>query len=205
MEDELDNLDQPEDGDSASNTPAKTEPDLEALVRSVLGDTIKSELDSRFSGLQSMQDKRLAQLAKELKASSLTEEQQESLIEQEQAQDTAKALQIAELIKRRKTAPEAVDFLLESMDKSDLDEQLSYIQSVLGTKARQSVESAVENASPKGGEAAGTADVPDQDKNNPRSSRSISMESDDEMNEELADSVLNQVGRGQFGRFFGRR
>lgn len=189
-----------DEGDTSGTPPVSPQsPDLEALVRSVLGDTLKSELDSRFSGLQSLQDKRLAQLAKELKTSNLTQDQQEAILEQEQEKDTAKALQIAELIKRRKTAPEAVDFLLESMEKDDLDDQIAFIQSTL--KTRQSPAP----ASPKGDESDDEGEIPESNKNNPASQRSEALESGEEMNEELADQILDQVGKGQFSRFFGRR
>lgn len=203
-----DDLDQPVDDESASDTPAQSQtPDLEALIRSVLGDTLKGELDSRFSGLQSMQDKRLAKLAQELRSSGMSQEEQEDAMEQEQAQETAKALQIAELIKRRKKTPEAVDFMLESMDKSDLDEQLDYIQSVLGSKAAASVAKAVADAVPSSDGETGDqhdAPVPDSDKNNPRSSRSSDPTEGEGMNMELADTILDKVGRGQFGRFLSR-
>lgn len=190
-----------DEGDTSGTPPVSPQsPDLEALVRSVLGDTLKSELDSRFSGLQSLQDKRLAQLAKELKASNLTQDQQDAILEQEQEKDTAKALQIAELIKRRKTAPEAVDFLLESMEKDDLDDQIAFIQSTL--KTRQSPAP----ASPAtGDESDDEGEIPQTNKTNPPSRRSEALESDEGMNEELADQILDQVGKGQFSRFFGRR
>lgn len=207
MADPQDVLEQPSDSeDTSEESPVEqNSPDLEALIRSVLGSTLKSEFDLRFSGLQSSQDKRFAALAKELKSSSLTEEEQEDYLEREQAQETAKALQIAELIKRRKTTPEAVDFLLESMDKPDLDEQLSFIQSVLGSKAAGQIAAAVASATtPDKGDGAAPTDnpIPDSDKNNPVSQRSNAPEGDMDM--ELADAVLDQVGRGQISRFFRR-
>jgi hypothetical protein len=193
-----------EDDASESDSPVQPQsPDLEAIVRSVLGDTLKSELDSRFSGLQSIQDKRLAQLARELRASNLTQDQQEAIMEQEQEKETEKALRIAELIKRRKAAPEAVDFLIESMEKADLDEQVEYIQSVLN--ARTATQTPVP-AAPKGAEDEDEGEIPESTKNNPPSNRNVALESGEEMTEELADAVLSQVqGRGQLSRFFGRR
>lgn len=198
-------LDQPTDG-SASDKPAQSSgSDLEAQIREILGSTLKSELDSRFSGLQSMQDKRLAALAKELRSTSLSREEQEEVLEREQAQETAKALQIAELIKRRKNAPEAVDFLLESMEFGDLDEQIQFIQSRLGSKAAAQVAQAVADADPASTEGATkTAPVPETDHNNPASRRSPAPASGSEMDDELADKILSNVGRGQFRRLLGR-
>ena len=195
---------QPVEGEEedASGTPPVTpqQPDLEALVRKALGESLKTELDSRFSGLQSLQDKRLAQLAKELRASSMTPAEQEEVLEQERSQETEKALRIAELIKRRKTAPEAVDFLLESMEKADLDEQVAFIQSVLKASSQ-----AAPAAPVKGDESDEENQMPESNKNNAPSNRNEQLESGEDMNEELADAILNQVGKGQFGRFFGRR
>lgn len=191
------------DDDTSGNTPVSPQsPDLEALVRSVLGDTLKSELDSRFSGLQSIQDKRLEKLAKELKSSNLTQDQQEAILEQEQEKETSKALQIAELIKRRKTAPEAVDFLLESMEKDDLDDQIAFIQSTLKSS---SAPTSAPAAPSEGAEDDDEGQIPESNKNNPPSRRSSALESEEEMNEELADSILDQVGKGQLSRFFNRR
>lgn len=192
-----------EDDASEDNSPVKSQsPDLEAIVRNVLEGTLKNELDSRFSGLQSLQDKRLAQLARELKASNLTQDQQDAIMEQEQEKETEKALRIAELIKRRKAAPEAVDFLIESMEKADLDEQVEYIQSVL--KARPAP-NPVPAASKQEDEDEGEGEIPESNKNNAPSNRSVQLESGEEMNDELADAVLSQVqGRGQLSRFFGR-
>jgi hypothetical protein len=199
---DLDELNQSEDEEEdASGTPPVTtqQPDLEALVRKALQETLKPELDSRFSGLQSIQDKRLAQLAKDLRASSMTPAEQEEVLEQERSQETEKALRIAELIKRRKTAPEAVDFLLESMEKADLDEQVAFIQSVLKSSSQ-----AVPAAPSKGDESDDENEIPQSNKNNPPSNRNPQLESGEDMNEELADAILDQVGKGQFSRFFGR-
>lgn len=193
-----------EDDASGETPPVQSQqPDLEALVRKALETTLGPELDSRFSGLQSLQDKRLAKLAKELRATSLTPSEQEEVLEQETAKETDKALRIAELIKRRKTAPEAVDFLLETMEADDLDEQLALIQTRL--KA-QSAPATPSPAAPKGDEDDEEGEIPESNKNNPPSRRSEALESGDEMNDELADQILSQVqGRGQLGRFFGRR
>lgn len=192
-----------EEGTSGEPPATPQSPDLEAIVRSVLESSLKTELDSRFSGLQSLQDKRLAQLARELKSSNLTQDQQDEIMEQEQEKETAKALRIAELIKRRKAAPEAVDFLIESMEKADLDEQVEYIQSVL--KARTAPSPVP--AAPEGDtEDEGEGEIPESTRTNPPSSRSSQLESGEEMNDELADAVLSQVqGRGALGRFFGGR
>lgn len=193
------NQSETEDDDTSGKPPVTPQsPDLEALVRSVLGDTLKTELDSRFSGLQSIQDKRLDKLARDLRASNLTQDQQDAILEQEQERDTAKALQIAELIKRRKTAPEAVDFLLESMEKDDLDDQIAFIQNQLKPKAPAPA------APVKGDESDDEGEIPESNKNNPPSRRSEALESGEDMNDELADSILDQVGKGQFGRFFRR-
>lgn len=193
-----------EEVDTSGNTPVTPQsPDLEALVRSVLGDTLKSELDSRFSGLQSIQDKRLTQLAKELKASNLTQDQQDAILEQEQEKETSKALQIAELIKRRKSAPEAVDFLLESMEKDDLDDQIAFIQSTL--RASTSTKTSVPASPTTGDEDDDEGQIPESTKNNPPSRRSALESDEDGMNEELADQILDQVGKGQLSRFFNRR
>lgn len=198
MTDELNQSEESED--SPAETPEIKTPDLEALVRDALEKTLKGELDTRFSGLQSIQDKRLAQIAKELRASNLTAGEQEAILEQEQEQDTAKALQIAELIKRRKTAPEAVDFLLESMDKADLDDQLEFIQSVLSARAAPPAQ-----PSPTSGdESEEEGQIPETNKTNPASQRSAALESGEEMNDELADAILSGVGKGQFSRFFRR-
>jgi hypothetical protein len=197
-----DNLDQPEGEESASaSAPATAAPDLEAIVRKVFEDSLKPELDSRFSGLQSVQDKRLAKLAQELRSSSMTPDEQEAVLEQERSQEQEKALRIAELIKRRKTAPEAVDFLLESMEKADLDEQVEFIQSVLAARSQTPAPAAPAT----GDESDEEGQIPESNKNNPASNRSAQLESGEEMNEELADAILDQVGKGQFGRFFGRR
>lgn len=194
------NQSETEDTDTSGQPPvAPQSPDLEALVRSVLGDTLKTELDSRFSGLQSIQDRRLDKLARDLRKSNLTQDQQDAILEQEQERDTAKALQIAELIKRRKSAPEAVDFLLESMEKDDLDDQIAFIQGTLKPKAPAPA------APAPGTESDDEGEIPESNKNNQASQRNAALESGEDMNEELADQILDQVGKGQFGRFFGRR
>jgi hypothetical protein len=195
-----DELNQSEETEETpAETPVVQTPDLEALVRDALEKTLKGELDTRFSGLQSIQDKRLRQIAKELKESNLTQGEQDAILEQEQEQDSQKALQIAELIKRRKTAPEAVEFLLESMDKADLDDQIEFIQSVL--KPSQKPETPAPTLSADSDEE---GEIPETNKTNPASQRNAALESGDEMNDELADAVLDQVGKGQFSRFFRR-
>ena len=199
MTDELNQSEETE-ADASVEAPVVQTPDLEALVRDALEKTLKGELDTRFSGLQSIQDKRLRQIAKELKESNLTPGEQEAILEQEQEQDTAKALQIAELIKRRKTAPEAVDFLLESMDKADLDDQLEFIQSVLKGNAAPPAQPSPAT----GDEAEEEGQIPETNKTNPASQRSAALESGEEMNDELADAILDQVGRGGFKRLLGR-
>lgn len=199
---DLDDTQSAEEENDASDTPSPVQsqqPDLEALVRKALQETLKPELDSRFSGLQSLQDKRLSQLAKELRSSSMTPAEQEEVLEQERSQETEKALRVAELIKRRKVAPEAVDFLLESMEKADLDEQVAFIQSVLKASSQPAPA-----APTKGDESDEENPIPESNKNNPPSRRNGALESGEDMNEELADAILENVGKGQFSRFFGR-
>lgn len=199
-----DDLDQPVEGDDPSaQAPVTPEaPDLEAIVRAVIEKTVPEALNSRISGLQSSMDKRFSTLAKELKNAGLSEDDQQQILAEEQNKETQRAVQLAELIKRRKQFPEAVEFMIDNMDRSDLDDQLSFIQQTL--KPSQAASPAP--AAPSSGSAPNDAPVPDVDKNNPASSRSPVLESGEEMNEELADAILSQVsGRGQLSRLLGRR
>lgn len=202
---DLDELDQPVDEQpSASEKPAPATPDLEAIVRKVIEDSIGESLNKRISGLQSTMDKRLVKAIEEMKRANLSPEEQQAAVDQMESQDVTRALQVAELIKRRKQFPDAVDFMLESMDQDDLDSQLSFIQERFGAKAAAQVAKALDSAKPEDGGAPTDAPVPDVDKNNPASKRNPALESGEDMNDELADEVLNRVGRGQWSRFFGR-
>ena len=197
-----DELDQPGEGDASGNTPPvqPATPDLEALVRGVIEQELGSKFDARIAGLQSVMDRNMAKLARDLRKSGLSPEEQQEALAQEESQETTKALRLAELIKRRKQAPEAVDFFIEMMEQEDLDGQLAYIQQQMKPvkpEAKQDI------APPVSGGAPANAPVPDVDKNNPASKRSIAFESGDDMNDEMADALLDSVGPGQFKRLVG--
>ena len=194
-------LNQSESDGGTSEQPAGGDTqDLEKAVREIL----TGLLDTRFSGFQSMIDRKLGTLRQELQTVGLTQEQQEELLEKEQTSSQERALQIAELIKRRKAAPEAVDFFIEVMDKPSVDDQIEFIQSVLGPKAAKQVTDAIQSATPESGGAT-SPEVPDVDKNNPAAPRKNEPVGLSEgMTEELADKILDQIPARTFSSFFKR-
>jgi hypothetical protein len=150
---------------------------------------MSAEFDNRFSGFQSLLDRRTSELRKELddlKTADLTPEEQEQVRSREANERLARLERENEILRMRKDYPEEVDLLEEFFKKSSLDDQLALLANF--RKAKE------EAATPEGGADNQPTPV---DKNSPprRGELTVSDIGDGKMNSELADKVLEQVGQ----------
>ena len=151
---------------------------------SALQAALTTEFDKRFSGMQSLLDRRTqefqSQLA-ELKTADLSPEEREQL-QVSEAQSRVAALEREnELLKLRREYPEEVDLLTDFMAKSSLQEQLTLLSQF--RKAQAEAESQGEEP---------TEQPTPVDKNNPSRKTELSLAdfADGNMTGDLAKKIL---------------
>lgn len=172
-----------EDAGASAETPASSNAvDLDAVM-AALG----KKIDERFSGFQSLIDKKVSPLAsqlEELKTAGMSPEEREQL-EEEAAKSRVSALEREnQLLKLRTSEPDAVDFLMALESAESFEDQLALVKSKFGAGAAAQVEAAVEAAE---GET-----TPAVDPNNPArpSQQGIVAGLSGEMNEQIADALM---------------
>lgn len=190
--------DQSGNDDGASDQPAETSqaPDLEAIVTRVAA-ALDGKLDKRFQGFQSVIDKKIGTLQRELQAASLSPEEREQFDAQTTEAETDALRRQVALFELAEQFPKAAPLMRQIMSADSLDAQLALIEQSFGAgaaaQAAQAAASAEAPASP-----AETV-VPEVDRNNP--SRTVeqglaSALSADEMTDAAADAILGSLGKG---------
>lgn len=169
--------------------------DLETKLMAAL----RGELDTRFSGFQSLIDKKVTPLASELaelKTAGMSPEEREQLEEDAARQRMDAVLRENELLKLRQTSPDEVDFLMALEKAESFEDQLELVRERFGAKAAQKVEAAVE--------AAENSPTPAVDQNNPPrdAKQGIGAALDGgEMNDDIADALLSAASGRSLASF----
>lgn len=192
-----DQIDQSTEGtDTSSQEPVSNGGgvDLEALMASFRG-----ELDQRFSGFQSLIDKKVSPLASqldELKTARLSPEEREQLEEDAAQQRMEKLQRENELLKLRQSDPDAVDFLMALDGAESFEDQLDLVKQRFGAKAAKQVQEAVEEAAQEA--------TPAVDQNNPPRGTKAGIASaleGGEMNDQIADELLRAAAGRSMASF----
>jgi hypothetical protein len=191
MSDPIEPIEQAE-GDSAQEPAAQPSANVDAGVEAVL-DRLGKTLDERFSGFQSLVDRKIGGLnsqLSELKAQYLTPEERAAQ-EQESEKKEIESLRMEnQLFRLRQDHPDAVDLIIGAMGTQSLEDQIAFIESKMGKKAIAQVEAAVEADASTGGEV---------DQNNPgrKPKMGAATAAFTEIDsEEAADAILNSQPKG---------
>lgn len=158
-----------------------------ALDLNAITTALSAEFDKRFSGIQSLLDRRTsewqAQL-EELKTVNLTPEEREQLQASEAQKKLAQLERENQLLKMRKNFPEEVDLLEQFLSADSLESQLD----VLSKFRKAQAEAEAQGAEPK-------EQPTPVDMNNPPRKQEVSLaDLGDKMTNELADKILKQGG-----------
>lgn len=178
-----------EDNGTSAGAPSVT-PDFQALIRAAF--------DERFSGLQSMNDKAISRLEKQirdLKTAALTDEQQEQITDAERERDEARTRQMAELLRYRKTYPKAVDLWLELMESEDTETQLKVVETLFAKPAPAQAPDPTPDDKP-----AEDKPVHAVDRNQPQGQRGASVASalsGEEMTDDAANALFKEYGESK--------
>jgi len=186
----------------ASDTPPATsaQPDLDAVIQSAVQAALKG-VDQRFSGFQSVIDRKIAEVSRsvgDLRKAALPPEELAAEDQTALAQEIEALRQRNAMLELRRDHPEAVDFLMDlfSEDKQSFEAQIAFIEDKFGPKAAAQVEAAVEAAA----EASNAA--PAVDPNNPARKQDVAlataaaMARNGNLTEEAAMAILNSAGKG---------
>jgi hypothetical protein len=186
-----------EDTDASAEAPASpgSAVDLDAIIAALDG-----KLNERFSGFQSLIDKRISPLAEqldELKTAGMSPEEREQLEDQATTDHYAKLERENAMLKLRSTNPDAVDFLMSLDQAESFEDQLGLIATKFGQKVADNVEAAAQD------EAEGEEATPAVDPN--RSARSkapgIQAALDGQLTDASADALLQAASGRSLASF----
>lgn len=171
------NTDQPTQGNK------ETAPSVDL---SALQDALMAEFDKRFSGVQSLLDRRTSEFQsqlEELRTADLSPEDREEVLARKAQEEVERLKRENELLRLRKDFPEEVDLLSDFMEKSSLQEQLALLSGFRKAKAEEQAQGEPPQGQPT-----------PVDKNNPPRRQEVSLaDMAGEMTNELADSILGQA------------
>lgn len=184
--------DQSEEGTTASGQPGgDATPDLASIVQKAVTAAL-AQTDERFSGFQSLIDKKFERLSKEFKTARLSPEEQAQLAEEGEEDDVEQMKRELELHRMRDKYPRGVARLLALSSSESLEDQLAFAEALEDPKVAAQVEEAVADA------AGDNAPVPEVDPNNPsrplKSGAQSATASGKVDSDEVADAILAQYG-----------
>ncbi len=200
-----DDLNQPGDEGQASNTPLTTsnQPDLDSVITRAVTEALKG-VDSRFTGFQSLIDRKFGEISKDvgrLRKAALPPEDADAEADADLQREIEALRQQNQMLQLRRDHPEAVDFLMDLFgeDRQSFEAQIAFIESKFGPKAAQQVEEAVEAAA----DAIASNPV---DPNNPARAKDVALSTATAMartgklTEESAMTILRNAGRGSLAK-----
>lgn len=106
------------------------EPSLNELI-----DKLNKSIDERFSGFQSLLDKKVSPIEstlEELRLSRMSPAEREEFQEEQVTRENAKLKREVEILRRAKDHPEEVAFLTQFLEQNSLDAQLALLQNFRG-------------------------------------------------------------------------
>lgn len=201
-----DDLNQLGDEGQASNTPPATsnQPDLDSVITRAVTEALKG-VDSRFTGFQSLIDRKFGEISKDvgrLRKAALPPEDADAEADADLQREIEALRQQNQMLQLRRDHPEAVDFLMDLFgeDRQSFEAQIAFIESKFGPKAAQQVEEAVESA------AEAIASKTPVDPNNPARAKDVALSTaaamarTGKLTEEAAMTILNNAGRGSLAK-----
>lgn len=192
--------DQPSGGTGASSQPSGTDnAGLEAIVQKAVTAALAG-VDSRFSGFQSLMDKKLATLSRQLKTSDGSDDPEGQLDDESESELETLKRELA-LYQFAEQYPNEVKLFKAVMGQGSLEEQLQAIRSFTATAEGAATPASDEPA----GDGEADEPAPEVDGNNPARPK-ISLKGAID-SEEKADLILGQFAgrKGALHRLMGGR
>lgn len=189
--------DQSSAGTGASDQPAGNAQglDLEQIVSKVVA-AVTAQTDTRMQGFQSLIDRKFSTLERQFKTAGLSPEEQEQLAEQDKDSRIAELERELALAQSRDRFPKGADLLSKLRGAESLEDQLALIEAAF--QAGQISEGqAAQAAQAAANSAGGETPVPEVDRNSPAREIPQGVRSaidSGEMNDEMADAILNALG-----------